>query len=78
MPLEWEQGRYGSSRAYLGHGLDLSVQWTATRVADGEPKWEVYVFGSRLEKRSPEQEHGQRRAEAVAKKWLAEALEKLV
>jgi hypothetical protein len=79
MPLEWVEGRYGGSRAHLGHGLELSVQWEGTsRLGNDEPQWNVYVFGRRLEKRSPEQEHGQKRAEAAAKKWLTEALEKLV
>lgn len=78
MPLEWQRDGSGS-RAQLGHGLALAVQWEGTqRLEPGAPKWNVYVLGRRLEKRSPEHEHGQRRAEAAAKKWLAEALEKLV
>lgn len=78
MSIEWTETKYGSARASLGFGLHLSVHWESIeQVGAAEPRWNVHVFGQRLEKRSPDLEDGKRRAESVARMCLTKALAKL-
>ena len=62
----------------LEHGLGLFVSYeNMERLPAGEPKWNVYVFGKKLLKRSDEKEAAQDRAERVARMWLTKAQGKL-
>jgi hypothetical protein len=79
MDLEWKrEGQYLDTEVtVLGPGMKLSVWYEGlSKLADGEPRYNVSVFGNRLKTRSIDKVAGQQRAEAVAKKWLAEALAK--
>jgi len=73
----WEARRFDWCCA-LGAGLEISVSYEgAERVPEGEPRYNVYVFGRRMTIRSADVETGKMRAESAAKKWLTEALAKL-
>lgn len=77
MAVEWKRraGAPDCALALLGHGLGLSVsyEWIA-RLPAGEPAWNVFVLGQKLEGRSASLEAGKARAERLARQWLSEAL----
>lgn len=76
MAVNWKRRRYGSAEyAHIGQDFDMSVSYEGTyRVPEGEPKYNVSVFGERLKGREPTLEAGKARAMAQAKTWLTEAL----
>lgn len=76
---EWTKNTHsGARRRNLGHGLELAVWYEAVeRLPYNAPHYNVNVFGRQLVTRSDTIEDGQRRAEAVARRWLHEALLKL-
>jgi hypothetical protein len=47
------------------------------RLPKDEPKYNVYVFGRKLLKRSDSREEAQERAERVARMWMTEAQAKI-
>ena len=64
--------------ADLGHGLELRVWYEAVeRLPHGGPGWNVLVLGRRLVSRSDTAANARRRAEAAARRWMAEAMLKL-
>lgn len=76
---KWVRPQYGASaKADLGHGLSISVSYESIeRLDEGEPHWNVTVFGRRLKVRSATEEEARNRAIVLARKWLNEALSEL-
>lgn len=79
MAARWLRNkRMGGLRADLGHGLELRIWHEAIeRLPANAPKYNVTVFGQKLETRARDEREGKHRAEAVAKSWIAEARIKL-
>lgn len=77
MAIVWRDTGYNTFRASIGRGLDIAVAYEGiTRVPDGEPTWNVFVFGKRLDAREDSKKAAQTQAERTAKKWLTTALAK--
>jgi len=76
--MEWKPHKYGTGADLeLGIG-SLMVEYESTlRLEPGAPRYNVFVFGKRLKTRSESFEEGKERAVTVARKWLAEAQDKL-
>lgn len=77
MAIVWKDTKHSTFRASLGRGLDIAIAYESMRqVPDSEPRWNVFVFGQRLEQREATPEAARVRAETVAQEWLNEALSK--
>jgi hypothetical protein len=75
MSMEWIADSFGTYHADLGHGLRLTVSYeNMERLPVGSPKYNVFVFSKRLKGRSHDADDAKSRAEAIARKWLTEAL----
>jgi hypothetical protein len=75
MSIDWEVDRFGTYTARLPHGLGMTVSYEGIdRLKEGEPRYNVFVFGARMKVRSASAEEGKERAERLAKQWLTEAL----
>lgn len=78
MSIEWVQSRLGDTeRATLRIGMVLEVGPASVATRTGPPpKFMVYLFGMPLKARLETKDEAKAFAEAVAKRWLAEALAK--
>ena len=75
--VEWKESKYGLMwGASLAPGLDLSVVYSMTRLPDGEPKYEVSVFGRRLKTREANPDAAKARAVEVARNWMQLGLDR--
>lgn len=73
--VKWRKfDRGDGASATLADGLVISCGRELQRLEDGEPTYNVTVFGVRLQGRAMTKEDAQRRAEATAKERLEQAV----
>lgn len=76
--VDWVEGKHAGYRAKLAPGVELSVQWDATRSKESDlPPWLVNVMGCTLKRRFEDQDEAKAAAISAARELLTKALNAL-
>lgn len=77
--MDWQRHTYGSGEtANLGYGLKVSVTYESLhRLADGEPRYNIVVFGVRRPTREHDLNEAKKIAASLAERFLREALQNI-